>query len=211
MRTTGFTMALLLLALPLGALAQECREQLAAVAQLARETPRVDLERRQINRLREVALYLASTRREAACLELVGAIEGIVRERRDVLERTDEIVRFAAAPPLADLKHPISAGELIGSVVRGPTGEEVGEIRDLVLRPDGTVAYVAVHHGSFIGLGGRSVAVDWDSLRRTQDGATYVLQATEDDLEQVPELDRDGGWPAEPPGMLGGAPSPAGR
>lgn len=194
---TGLATALF----PLASSAEACRAQLSEVSKLARESPRVDLERRQLNRLREVALSLAEADREAACLELAAAMERIVRERRDVLERTDAIARFATARPVTALDQPLAASEISGSVVRGPTGEEIGEIRDLVLRPGGDVAYAVVHYGEFIGLGGSSVAVDWSALRLTEDGSTYVLRATEKDLEAVPELEGKP-WPATPPGLV---------
>jgi hypothetical protein len=203
---TGLATALV----PLAAAAEDCRAQLGEVSKLARESPRVDLERRQLNRLREVALYLAQSDREAACLELAGAMERIVRERRDVLQRTDAIARFATAPRITELGRPLAASEITGSVVRGPTGEEIGEIRDLVLRPGGDVAYAVVHYGEFIGLGGTSVAVDWSALRLTEDGSTYVLRATEQDLEAVPGLDGKP-WPAAPPGLVREAPAGAAR
>src|SRR5688572_30878289 len=52
------------------------------------------------------------------------------------------------------------SSEIIGTDVRGQTGnDEIGEISDVVVGPDGKVRYVAVSFGGFLGLGDKLFAV----------------------------------------------------
>jgi hypothetical protein len=57
------------------------------------------------------------------------------------------------------------ASALIGMNVRGRSGDDdIGEIKDIAIGQDGTVAYVAVSFGGFLGLGDKMFAVPFEAV-----------------------------------------------
>lgn len=61
-------------------------------------------------------------------------------------------------------------GNLDDYDVYGADGKEIGEIEDILLNMDGTVAAVALEVGGFLGIGEKDVLVDWTALEFTRDG-----------------------------------------
>lgn len=61
-------------------------------------------------------------------------------------------------------------GNLDDYDVYGADGKEIGEIEDVLLNMDGTVAAVALEVGGFLGIGEKDVLVDWTALEFTRDG-----------------------------------------
>ena len=61
-------------------------------------------------------------------------------------------------------------GSLDDYDVYGADGKEIGEIEDVLLNMDGTVAAVALEVGGFLGIGEKDVLVDWSALEFTRDG-----------------------------------------
>jgi len=57
------------------------------------------------------------------------------------------------------------ASALIGMNVRGTSDDDdIGEIKDIAIGQDGTVAYVAVSFGGFLGLGDKLFAVPFEAV-----------------------------------------------
>jgi sporulation protein YlmC with PRC-barrel domain len=90
------------------------------------------------------------------------------------------------------------ASELNGRNVETPTGEKLGDIKQVVLDPsNGRVNYVAVSVGGFLGIGDRIVAVPWEAIKIVHDGekVKLTLNATKDMLEKAPEFhEGDAAW-----------------
>ena len=90
----------------------------------------------------------------------------------------------------------MKASDLIGARVYGTKNEDVGEVSDIILKPDmgGKVAIVDV--GGFIGIGEKPVAVPMKELRimREDDGddLRVYIDATEERLEGMPEYEERG-------------------
>lgn len=208
MKTIPCLALLTMLASPAVTLA-DCKSDIEEVTRAASAKPgdKGDLERRQMSRLRDVATYLSRTGRESACQNLVATMRELVEQREDVAERSSEVARYAVAPSITEQGAPFQASELNGSVVRSPTGEEIGEIQDLVLDSNGRVLYLVLHEGGIIGIGGRRIAVEWPALRRTEDGESFVLRSSAEDLEQVGELPGDS-YPQTPTDMFSEAGTP---
>ena len=84
------------------------------------------------------------------------------------------------------------ASSLLGTNVISTTGEDVGEVDDMVLGADGSIEGVVVGVGGFLGLGERNVAVEFGTIQVQQDPDTgalaFVLNATEEELEAAPEF-----------------------
>ena len=75
---------------------------------------------------------------------------------------------------------------MIGAAVVNENGEEVGEIKDLVIDAN-QVEYAVVSVGGFLGVGEKDVAVPLDQLKLGVDESYLMSGETEDQLEQMPE------------------------
>ncbi|MCL8384445.1 PRC-barrel domain-containing protein [Xanthobacter aminoxidans] len=80
------------------------------------------------------------------------------------------------------------ASNLIGSAVRGPADENLGDINDLLIDRSGNVAAVVIGVGGFLGIGEKDVAVPFQSVEVTRvDGKDrLVLRKTKDELKNAP-------------------------
>lgn len=80
------------------------------------------------------------------------------------------------------------ASNLIGSSVRGPGDENLGDINDLLIDRSGNVAAVVIGVGGFLGIGEKDVAVPFQSVEMTRaDGKNrLVLRKTKDELKNAP-------------------------
>ncbi|WP_028571722.1 PRC-barrel domain-containing protein [Desulfonatronum lacustre] len=84
------------------------------------------------------------------------------------------------------------------SVTEEPQGwENIGSIDDFIVTRDGDVQAVLINVGGFLGMGGRTVAVDMKALeiveREGQDDYYFVLpETTKEQLENAPEYQAEG-------------------
>jgi len=87
------------------------------------------------------------------------------------------------------------ASKIIGTKVKNPKGENLGDIKDLVLDPEsGQVVYGVVSFGGVLGLGDKLFAIPWKALVWTRDKEYYVLDLDKDTLKKAPGFDRKH-WP----------------
>ncbi|WP_051678909.1 PRC-barrel domain-containing protein [Xanthobacter sp. 91] len=80
------------------------------------------------------------------------------------------------------------ASNLIGSAVRGPADENLGDINDLLIDRSGNVAAVVIGVGGFLGIGEKDVAVPFQSVEvnRVDGKDRLVLRKTKDELKNAP-------------------------
>ena len=84
----------------------------------------------------------------------------------------------------------VEASDVIGSEVVNENGDQVGEIKDLVLDAN-QVEYAVVWVGGFLGIGAKEVAIPLDQLKLGM-GESYLMSGeTADQLEQMPEYQKD--------------------
>lgn len=101
-----------------------------------------------------------------------------------------------------DTSRPVEAGtgtrnvlwrcsQLNGFDLETPSGEKLGDIRDVALDTNGRVSYAVLSVGGFLGVGDRLVAVPWEALRPVKNGEKYrlTLAATKERLAQAPQYD----------------------
>jgi sporulation protein YlmC with PRC-barrel domain len=79
----------------------------------------------------------------------------------------------------------IRASKIIGSTVYDAQNRDIGSVRDLVLDRDGRVADVVVDVGSFLGVGGKYVAVRLSDINSNNNRLT--LDRTKEQLQQMAE------------------------
>ena len=88
----------------------------------------------------------------------------------------------------------VLANDLDDEDIYGLNDEEVGEVEDVILNMDGTVAAVVVEVGGFLGIGEKDVLVSWDAIEMVQDGNDLRLVApglTREALEAAEGVDID--------------------
>lgn len=67
------------------------------------------------------------------------------------------------------------------------TGEDIGDISDIVMDKSGKQRYAVVSVGDFLGIGGKSVAVPFDQLELEGDNLILMSQDAEQSLKARPE------------------------
>jgi sporulation protein YlmC with PRC-barrel domain len=95
--------------------------------------------------------------------------------------------------------HGWKASELIGQSVYTTDDQEKGKIKDLMIGPDGRVAYAAVSFGGFLGIGDKLFAVPLDAIHiEWKDGKFYRarVNVTEESIKQRQGFE-DGRWPEQ--------------
>src|SRR5690606_28972107 len=76
--------------------------------------------------------------------------------------------------------------DLIGEEVYNEKGEKIGDIKDVVLGPDGKATNVVIGAGGFLGMGQHDVAIPFSSVTQSDD--KLVLSGyTKDQLKELPE------------------------
>lgn len=110
-----------------------------------------------------------------------------------------------AAPFLQSSERELPAGlakasNLVGADVTSATGEEIGDIKDLVLDHEtGTIRYVVLSTGGFLGIGDTLSAVPWKMLRVSAEADDpndkhFVLEVDRQRLGKAPRIEDDT-WP----------------
>ncbi len=82
------------------------------------------------------------------------------------------------------------ASEWIGEPIYNAAAEEIGTIDDLVLDKDGNIVAVTVSVGGFLGIGAKTVAIAWPSLKAevtAEDEVRLILAADRSTLENAPD------------------------
>jgi hypothetical protein len=99
---------------------------------------------------------------------------------------------FAARPGYEIVEtDTLTVDDVTGAPVYGPNDEEIGDIGELVLDPQGQLEAAIVDVGGFLGLGERQVAIPLDqlSIQRASEGddVRVFSDLTEEDLGAMPE------------------------
>jgi len=77
----------------------------------------------------------------------------------------------------------IRASKMIGSDVYSVENADIGKVQDIILDRDGRVASVVVDVGSFLGMGGKDVAVRLSDIK--SDNNRLTLDVTKGQLQQA--------------------------
>lgn len=87
------------------------------------------------------------------------------------------------------------ASKIIGARVTNSNGENLGDLKELVLNPEsGQVVYAVVSFGGVLGLGNKLFAVPWKALRWTVENGYYILNVDKNTLAKAPGFDKKH-WP----------------
>jgi sporulation protein YlmC with PRC-barrel domain len=90
----------------------------------------------------------------------------------------------------------IRGNTFIGANVENPQGQNLGEIKDIVIdRASGRMAYAVVSFGGFLGMGEKLFAVPWGAFSQPKaDKETFVLDVDKERLKNAPGFDAHN-WP----------------
>lgn len=83
----------------------------------------------------------------------------------------------------------LRASKLIGANVYNDANENIGDINEIVLHPDGKIAAVVIGVGGFLGLGERDVAVPFDHIKMSVDAdnnSRLTVDMSRDALTNAP-------------------------
>ena len=87
----------------------------------------------------------------------------------------------------------LSAEQLIGAEVLNASGDEIGEVEDLVIGSDNKVETAIVQVGGFLGVGSKNVAVNIEQLRQSTGKKGFTTSMTKEELKTLPEYKKDSG------------------
>lgn len=77
------------------------------------------------------------------------------------------------------------ASKMIGSSVYDVQNRKIGKVQDLVMSRDGKIDLVVVDVGSFIGMGGKDIAVKPNEIKT--DNNRLTLDVNKEKLQQMPK------------------------
>ena len=91
---------------------------------------------------------------------------------------------------------PVKASSVIGTNVVNRLGDNLGDIKEVVIDPrTGRVAYAVVSFGGFLSMGEKLFAIPFSSLEYSVSKGEYVLNISKERLEAAPGFDPDN-WPS---------------
>ncbi len=89
----------------------------------------------------------------------------------------------------------LTSSTIIGDKIYNTANENLGEIRELMLNmADGTIEYVVIEFGGFLGIGEKLFAVPFKALHLDTSRHAFFLSQTKEVLENAPGFDKDH-WP----------------
>ncbi|HWB51828.1 MAG TPA: PRC-barrel domain-containing protein [Stellaceae bacterium] len=99
-------------------------------------------------------------------------------------------------PQIPENVEPLPASEatgVLGKKVRGPNGEDLGLIVDVLVDAHGLPRAAVIDFGGFLGVGSRKVAIDWQALNFSPGGRTSTLELSLDraQIQAAPEYKAD--------------------
>lgn len=89
----------------------------------------------------------------------------------------------------------MGADTLVGNDVYNHNGEDLGDIKEIMLdMRTGKVRYAVLSFGGFLGMGEKLFAVPWNALTLDTANKRFVLNVEKASLENAPGFDKDK-WP----------------
>jgi hypothetical protein len=88
------------------------------------------------------------------------------------------------------MRVPLRVNRLLEKTVVNENNEKLGDVKDMILGPEGHVRYILVGLGGTLGIGEKLVPVPWEALTITHDGENMVfsLDMGRDKFDQAPHF-----------------------
>ena len=106
----------------------------------------------------------------------------------------EPVAEAPATPPPAEAIIPaqgpdeVRADTLIGMTVYDTSGEKVGEVKDIIFNADGQATGVVLSVGGVLGLGAKSVGLNWSELDVQPEAEVVKVQYNKDQLQAAPDF-----------------------
>lgn len=117
-----------------------------------------------------------------------------IREQEEGPKAPPQAARSVPEGPSFLPARPYKGSELMGREIKGPGGERLGEITDTIISRDGRVEFVLVSYSQFLGVGGKTVAVPYSSLRQGVEQDSFVVNFGKEKMERAPAFQQEK-WP----------------
>jgi sporulation protein YlmC with PRC-barrel domain len=132
----------------------------------------------------------------ASCAADVQEKQQEVKEKQKELKQERQVESAKRVQAANESMQQMSrASKIIGTNVKNPNGDKLGDIKDLVLDPEsGQVVYVVVSFGGLLGVGDKLFALPWKALHWARDKEYYVFNVEESTLKKAPGFDKKY-WP----------------
>ncbi|MEI9919460.1 MAG: PRC-barrel domain-containing protein [Bacteroidota bacterium] len=89
----------------------------------------------------------------------------------------------------------LTASSIIGDKIYNHLDEDLGSIKEIMLDvSNGTVEYVVLEYGGFIGMGSKFFAIPFGALEIDTKRHAFIFRQSKDVLEKAPGFDKDH-WP----------------
>ena len=89
----------------------------------------------------------------------------------------------------------LSATSINGTDVKNASGENLGQIKDLMIDTStGELNYAVVSFGGFLGIGDKYFAIPWKAFSVDRNNEEMILNVSKERLQQAPGFDKDH-WP----------------
>lgn len=89
----------------------------------------------------------------------------------------------------------LSSSSISGDKVVNRQGEDLGDIKDLMIDVDnGRVAYAVLEFGGFLGLGSKLFAVPLTAMEVDTENHRFIFDQSKESLQNAPGFDKDN-WP----------------
>ncbi len=105
--------------------------------------------------------------------------------------------RTTSAASASSQGHALRASKVIGADVENAKGDDIGEIKDMVVDTQSErVRYVVLSHGGILGIGDKLFAYPMSMVEttRSDDDNRFVMNVDKERLENAPGFDKDK-WP----------------
>lgn len=182
------------LLLPLTAHA-DCRDRLGELDDARGKVQLQSQDEMQYRTLRAAADVAAKREQEETCAALTESMDELLEQARQAAAEAAAKRRLQQAPKFSQLPEVVRASQLMEAVVRNGDNQQLGRIVDVAIDPSGrTIAYLAMEHGGFLGIGESLIPIPISAARWTKD-QVVVVDLTREALKQAPSFDEDD-WPA---------------
>jgi sporulation protein YlmC with PRC-barrel domain len=90
----------------------------------------------------------------------------------------------------------MAASTLDGNKILCTEGDEIGKVKEIMLDvQSGTIAYVVMSSGGFLGIGDKLIAIPWSALTLDTDRKCFLLGLSAERVKSAPGFDKDH-WPS---------------
>jgi sporulation protein YlmC with PRC-barrel domain len=101
-------------------------------------------------------------------------------------EPAEESIPLATSKPTQE-QTLVSSSAFIGTAVKNLQGEKLGNLQELMIDPQsGRVVYAVLASGGVLGMGEKSVAIPWETLKVGLEKDELIVEMDKDKLQSAP-------------------------